>query len=381
MLIADFDNRANDPVFNGSIEQALAVGVEGASFITTYPRRDAIRSGAAIRGRRQARREDRQPHLGEGGRQVRRVRVDRRERIRVHHHREPDRPGGEQDAEDRAGVGPDEGRGLCRRVGTLAARIRRELGDTTTANAERSANETFTTASLDAVRDYTIAQDLQTNSKDDEAILYYKRAVDADPNFGRAYAGWANSLFQLGRKTEAEELWKKALSLMDRMSDRERYRTLGGYYLGIARNYEQAIGNYSDLVKAYPADRAGHSNLALAYFYRLDFPNALVEGRKAVEIYPTSFKFRSNYTLYAMYASQFDTAANEAQQLLAKNANFADAYFPKAISELVAGNRDGCQPDLSSGCRRSTNPARRAPRWALPTLRCTKGGTPMPCRS
>ena len=59
-------------------------------------------------------------------------------------------------------------------------------------------------------------------------------------------------------------MWKRALSLMDRMSDRERYRTLGGYYLGIARNYEQAIENYSDLVKAYPADRAGHSNLALA---------------------------------------------------------------------------------------------------------------------
>src|SRR6185436_15709343 len=83
----------------------------------------------------------------------------------------------------------------------------------------------------------------------------------------------------------------------------------------------------------------GHSNLALAYFYRLDFPDALVEGRKAVDIYPTSFKFRSNYTLYAMYASQFDTALKEAQELLAKDPNFADAYFPKAISELVAGNR------------------------------------------
>ena len=41
VLIADFENQANDPVFDGSLEQPLGVAMEGASFITTYPRKDA----------------------------------------------------------------------------------------------------------------------------------------------------------------------------------------------------------------------------------------------------------------------------------------------------------------------------------------------------
>ena len=50
VLIADFENRANDGVFDGTIEQALAIGVEGASFITTVPRRDAQRLAAQVGG-------------------------------------------------------------------------------------------------------------------------------------------------------------------------------------------------------------------------------------------------------------------------------------------------------------------------------------------
>ena len=41
VLIADFDNQAKDPVFTGSLEQALSIAIEGASFITTYSRTSA----------------------------------------------------------------------------------------------------------------------------------------------------------------------------------------------------------------------------------------------------------------------------------------------------------------------------------------------------
>lgn len=43
VLVANFDNRANDEQFDGLLEQALAVGIEGTSFVTAFPRRDALR--------------------------------------------------------------------------------------------------------------------------------------------------------------------------------------------------------------------------------------------------------------------------------------------------------------------------------------------------
>jgi tetratricopeptide (TPR) repeat protein len=96
--------------------------------------------------------------------------------------------------------------------------------------------ETFTAVSLDAVREYTIAQDLQDNYKDDEAVGHYERATREDPGFGRAYAGWAHSAMRMGRTDQSNDLWKKALSLIGRMTGREKYRTLGLYYGTVTRD-------------------------------------------------------------------------------------------------------------------------------------------------
>ena len=41
VLIVDFENRAGDNVFDGALEQALSIAMEGAPFITAFPRRDA----------------------------------------------------------------------------------------------------------------------------------------------------------------------------------------------------------------------------------------------------------------------------------------------------------------------------------------------------
>ena len=66
-------------------------------------------------------------------------------------------------------------------------------------------------------------------------------AIAADGRFGRAYSGWALALFSLGRVEEAEALWERALNEMDTMSERERLRTLGLYYVAIAGDYPKAV--------------------------------------------------------------------------------------------------------------------------------------------
>ena len=144
-------------------------------------------------------------------------------------------------------------------------------------------------------------------------------------------------------------LWKKALSVVDRMTDREKYRTLGLYYGTVSRDYDKAIENYAMLVKLYPADGAGHNNLALAYFSTRNFAQALEEGRRALDIYPRKLLYRANYALYAMYASDFKTAQTEAERILKDEPGFSMAYLPLAVAALsrsdVAGARDLYRPD------------------------------------
>ncbi len=343
VVIADFDNRTNEPVFQGTIENALGLALEGASFITSYRREDAQRAVAQIKPGAK---------LDEAGARL----LSAREGITVVLTGSIERAGSGYtisvkvidpavdtplaQATARA-ASKDE---VLRAVGSLASEIRSALGDETPETTRLAAAETVTAASLEALQNYTRGQELQINSKYDESIAYYRRAIEQDPKFGRAYASWAVSAFNLGRRDEADGLYKQAFALMDRMTEREKYRTYGTYYLTIAANYEQAIDTYSTLLKLYPADRAARTNLAFSYFATLNFARALKENRRAMDIYQGSFKLWSNQALYAMYAGDFETAEKEASRVLEQSPTAYRAYLPRAMAALSrsdpAGARD-----------------------------------------
>ena len=119
------------------------------------------------------------------------------------------------------------------------------------------------------------------------------------------------------------------------MSDRERLRTLGLHYLTVSRNYEQARTTFEQLVAKYPADRAGHANLALAYVNLRDFARATSEGRKAIEIYPKNIVQRTNYAMYAI-RGDFKTAIEQANVVLEANPAFEHAILTSHDPLLLA---------------------------------------------
>jgi tetratricopeptide (TPR) repeat protein/tRNA A-37 threonylcarbamoyl transferase component Bud32 len=335
ILIVDFDNRAGEAVFEGALEQALSIAMEGAPFITAFPRRDAtalvneLKPGSRLDERTGvlvAQREGIPIILagmiernGAGYRvAVRTLTPDKSEPVSV----------AQADASDKAQV-----LGALARV---AENVREALGDTTPSATQRA--ETFTAASLEAVRAYTEAQDLSSAQRDVEATAKYREALRHDPEFGRAYSGLAACLLRLGRRKEAEDNWNEALRRTDRMIEREKLRTVGGYYIGIAHNYDKAIETYEQLVAKYPADSAGYNNLAVTYFSLLNFAKALEYGRKAIEIYPKTYKYRSNYALYAMYAGDFKTAAATAQPLIKEDPKVDVPYLPLAMEAVAAGD-------------------------------------------
>jgi tetratricopeptide (TPR) repeat protein len=135
---------------------------------------------------------------------------------------------------------------------------------------------------------------------------------------------------------EAIKEYKLALSNIDRMTEREKLRTQGAYY-AIIRDPDKSIEEQTELLKRYPADSAGHANLALAYFFRRDMTHALEEGERAVEIYPRYVAQRNNVGLFAMYAGDFDRAITEQKAVLGMNPSFALGYVGMALSQLALG--------------------------------------------
>ncbi len=334
VLITNFNNSTGDPVFDGSLEHAFTVDVEGASFIGTFDRFEA---------RRIAERLKRGSTLDqEGGRLVaaqQGVNVilagsiapqDSGYAISV---RAIDPRDGKQLWTESARA-KDKSEVLSA-LGSVAAEVRKQLGDNGS-KSERMAAATITAnRSLDALREYAVAQDLFLIGKVEEAVPYYRRAVEADPNFGRGYANWGLAAFSLGRKDEAEVLWKKALSLADRMTEQEKYNTLATYYATIARNYEKAIESYEMLTKLSPANARAHNNLSIAYFNVRNFAKAMEEAKKAVDLYPRNVNRRVNYALYAMYASNFDLASTQADEIAKEAPGIFQTYVPLAMAAIA----------------------------------------------
>jgi len=340
LLVADFENRTGEPVFDGTLEPTLTLAMEGATFITTFNRATARRIADQLKldG----------PGLGEARARL----VAQREGVSVVTSGAIERKGEGYRVLLRA-VDAITGKVVVEAVEEVpgkeavlgavikvAARARTAMGDAVPEAVQLAASETFSAASLEAAHEYSEGMTAQLDGRWEQAVERYQAALARDPGMGRAYAGLAVIENNRGRRAEAERNFKLAMSHVDRMSDREKYRTRGAYYLVVDRDADRAIEALSQLVKLYPADNAGLANLAVAYQLKRDFLRALEEGRKAIAIYPRNVAQRNNVGLFAMYAGDFDAAIVEQRSVLEAKPSFINGAIGLALAQAASGRRD-----------------------------------------
>jgi tetratricopeptide (TPR) repeat protein len=337
VLVADFENATGDPVFSGTLESMCTTAMEEASFVNIYKRNDARSLLARL--------ENNATKLDEAA--ARRIAI--REGISVILAGSIARPGSSYQLSLRAVdavtgkiIGSKEvtsanQESVLASVGKLVAPIRTALGDTTPESAQLAATETYTAGSLEAAHAYALGQENQ--SKPAEAIRYYQRAVELDPALGRAYAGLASANFNLKKHSEADAFYKQALKFIDRMSEREKYRTLATYHLTFSGNYDEAIETLRKLVFLFPADGTAYTNLSTAYKRVGSMAEAESASRRAVELSPNSLLRRYNYAANALAAGDFNTAIAEANKIIEKDASFVYAYMPLAMSAVFRSDQ------------------------------------------
>ena len=114
----------------------------------------------------------------------------------------------------------------------------------------------------------------------------------------------------LDRQEDAEQYVGEAVSHLDGMTERERYRTRGLFYM-VTGDHQACVNEYADLIARYASDAAARNNLALCSTYLRDMPRALDEMRQVVEILPNRTLYRENLALYANYGSDFPAAEEE----------------------------------------------------------------------
>jgi serine/threonine protein kinase/tetratricopeptide (TPR) repeat protein len=343
VLVADFTNHTGDPVFDDTLEPMFNVALEGASFINAFNRGNARKLAAQLP--HPSDKLDEQPArlvaVSQGVGAVVTGELSRR---------------GDQYSLSATALDSQTGNVIAKAEATaatkdevlltipkLAAPIRKALGDSTSESAQlQAAGGAFTAASLEAVHEYGVAMNQQFAGNFEAALQSFTKAAQLDPNFARAYAGQAAVAGNLGQYQDAEKYAKLAMAHVDRMTERERFRIRGMYYIR-TENWQKCIEEYSELLKQYPADNIAHNNMAACYAGLRDMPKAVEEARRAVEIAPKDLLARNNYSLYACYTGDFKTCEREGREVRKLNPSSEDGFLLLGYSQIGQG-----QPDKAS---------------------------------
>ncbi len=150
-------------------------------------------------------------------------------------------------------------------LGKAASNLREKLGESL-ASVQKFDKplEQVTTSSLEALKAFTLGEQLHGNEEDLPSIPFYERAIELDPNFAVAYTKLGVVYGNSGQDARGEELMKKAFDLRDRASEREKLYIASLYYARTGQ-VDKAIETYELYKQSYPRDATAYVNAGVVY--------------------------------------------------------------------------------------------------------------------
>ena len=332
VLIADFNNHTGDPVFTGTLESTLKLALEGASFISAYDRTRMRDLGLkAVSGTLDETKAE-EIAASQGLNVVVSGSIDRRGANYQLSLRALRTVTGKVLATEDA-TAPDKDQVLFA-VTKLGSAVRKALGDSTSETAQRLSMETLSAASLEAVHEYATGLDAISRGKNDEAIQHLTQAVVLDPNFGMAYTALAGATGNAGRRQDADKNIREALNHIDHMTERERFRTRGYFYL-LTSDDQRCVDEYSALLDKYPSDTGAINNVAYCSADLRMLKKAVEAEKRAVAILPKRAIYHASLAAYSAFAGDFQLAAKEAAA--AAKLDYDRAFVTEGYASLGQG--------------------------------------------
>jgi serine/threonine protein kinase/Tfp pilus assembly protein PilF len=160
----------------------------------------------------------------------------------------------------------------------------------------------ITTDSLEALRYYVEGQQYLVQGNFEASVQSLEKAVEKDPNYAMAYRALAEGYAYLGDHDQHKRYLKRALVLVDRVSERDRY-LIQGYAASILDESPlAAIESYKKLIELYPQDEAGYIYLGAIYRNLEEWNPAIEQYEKILRINKRSMSPYDN--LAFIYTSQ-----------------------------------------------------------------------------
>jgi tetratricopeptide (TPR) repeat protein/predicted Ser/Thr protein kinase len=179
--------------------------------------------------------------------------------------------------------------GVLKALDAAAIRLRSKLGESLSSVQKYATPvEEATTASLEALKAYSLGLKTRFAKGETAALPFYKRAVELDPNFAMPYRSMAIAYANLNEIGRAAEYARKAYELREKVSERERFNIEGFYYMIATGELEKAAQTCELWQQTYPRDSVPHTALGFIYAVLGNWEKVLEEDREALRLEPSS---------------------------------------------------------------------------------------------
>jgi eukaryotic-like serine/threonine-protein kinase len=288
IVLADFTNSTDDPVFDGTLRQGLAVQLEQSPFLSLI---SDERMHQTLRLMGQPADAKLSPEIGRDICQRTQSAVVLSGSIanlgnqyvlglRAVNCRTGDSLAEEQETAD----GKEQ---VLRALSQAATKLRGKLGESLKSVERFDAPlEQASTSSLPALQAYSLGRKTFMGGDMAAAVSPLKRAVQIDPGFAQAYAVLGMSYMSRGEFRLGEENIRKAYELRERVSEQERFFIELHYYQIAVGDLEKARQIGELWAQTYPRNSFPLGNLGAMYAVLAQYEKALATFREALRLDP-----------------------------------------------------------------------------------------------
>ena len=265
IVLADFDNKTGDAVFDGTLRQGLSVQLEQSPFLSIISD-EQIKQTLQMMGQKQDAKLT--PEIARelcqrtGSAAVLDGSITQIGTPYLLTLKAVNCVSGESLASTEAQASDKSH--VLDALGETASEIRNKLGESlNTVRKFDTPLEQASTPSLDALQAYSMGWKNMAAGDRPAAVASFQRATRLDPKFAMAYTQLGVNYSRAGESVLGGENSRRAYNLRERVSERERLHIESNYYVFVTGNLEKARQSSELWAQAYPRDFTPHTIVGL----------------------------------------------------------------------------------------------------------------------
>ncbi|MDX1645047.1 MAG: tetratricopeptide repeat protein, partial [Thermoanaerobaculia bacterium] len=376
LVLADFVNTTGDPVFDGTLKQALSVKIAESPYLDVYPQDKMLETLSLMQ---RSPEEKITPEVAREICQRRGVKAMLSGEVAtlganyIVTLNAIDCGTGELLVGQQVEAGSKEE--VLGALGTAITRMRGDLGESLASVEKYDVPiEQATTTSLQALQAFSQAVEERNMGRDFNAIPFFQRALELDPGFALAHARMGTAYNNTGQTQKSHEHWRRAYELREGVSEPERLYILAHYHADLQGDLRKGSEVYQQWAKIYPREWSTYNNLAIIQSDLGELDKALETARKALELNPDHAFPYGNVALSHARLGQIDEAREILAMMEDRGFGGPSQHLIRAFVEGAAGNEEGFEEalDFFTGTPGEPNALRLRGNWAARHGRVTE---------